>query len=329
MVALRRTGVLCGFLLALWSARAAAEPELPVSAPPGSSADPLADSPPPRTTPPIPEPGPPGQASGTLGSGSPFAVRLAVDLPLTLALGVAAAASELVKSELPGPYCGLTCSSASVNGLDRLVIGQHSSAARTASDVLAGLNIGLPFGLDFIDVAATHPKDGFGGFAKDALVLAEVFAVNAGVNAVFKYAVRRPRPYVYDPDSAAVPADQRLDPDAALSFYSEHSSTSFAMATAYSYLFMKRHPGSKLVVPVWLLSEGLATATASLRVVAGKHFITDVLTGAAIGSALGVLIPYLHQRALPAGLPAFASQLRISALPTFSASGGGLLLSIE
>jgi membrane-associated phospholipid phosphatase len=92
---------------------------------------------------------------------------------------------------------------------------------------------------------------------------------------------------------------------------------------------MKRHPKSSLVVPVWLFSESLAAATASLRVVAGKHFITDVITGAAAGTAIGILIPYLHQKTLPDGVLAFASRLRFSAFPTFSAGGGGLLLTIE
>ena len=242
--------------------------------------------------------------------GSPFAVRLAADLPITLGTGVVALTMELIKGELPGPYCGLGCDAQNINALDRTVIGNHSAAARTASDVLLGASVALPFALDLIDVLVTHPPDGFRGYGQDLLIMAEVFAVNAGLNGLVKYAVQRPRPLVYDPDPQAVSAAERSTPDAALSFYSQHSSTAFSMATAYSYLFMQRHPGSKLIVPVWLLAEGLATTTAVLRVEAGKHFWTDVITGAAVGSALGILIPYLHRKALPAGVPAFASQLR-------------------
>lgn len=99
------------------------------------------------------------------------------------------------------------------------------------------------------------------------------------------------------------------------------------MATAYSYLFMRRHPGSRLIVPVWLIAEALATTTAALRVAADKHFITDVLTGAAVGSALGLLIPYLHQRAQPAEGATWASRLRLT--PLAYPGGGGLLLTLE
>jgi undecaprenyl-diphosphatase len=81
-----------------------------------------------------------------------------------------------------------------------------------------------------------------------------------------------------------------------MSFFSGHTSLAFSMATAYSYLFARRHPDSPLVVPVWLGAHLLAGTTAVLRVEAGQHFWTDVLAGAAVGSAIGYLVPWLHTR---------------------------------
>jgi len=308
--------VVLGLALLLAPSAGRAEPATP---PPAASASgPLVAPPAPSATPrPAAEP----------GRGSPFSIRLAAELPLTLGAGVLALTTELVKSELPGPACGTGCDPGGINALDRLGLGSHSRGARTASDLLVGVNVGLPFVIDLFDVLGSHPLDGWRGYGADVVVLAEVLAVNAGLNGLVKNAVRRPRPLVYDADPDAVPPADRLAPDAALSFYSEHSSTSFAMATAYSFLFMRRHPGSRLIVPVWLISEALATTTAALRVAAGKHFITDVLTGAAVGSALGLLIPYLHQRA-PAGASAtWASRVR--ATPLAYPGGGGLLLTLE
>ena len=47
---------------------------------------------------------------------------------------------------------------------------------------------------------------------------------------------------------------------------------------------------------MWIGTHALAATTAYLRVHAGKHFWTDVMVGAAVGSGLGLLIPWLHER---------------------------------
>ena len=57
---------------------------------------------------------------------------------------------ELVAPQLPGPACGPVCNADTINALDRTVVGWHSPAARTASNVLIGFNIALPFALDLL-----------------------------------------------------------------------------------------------------------------------------------------------------------------------------------
>ena len=289
---------------------------------------------PPAPEPPLSQPiplSPPRPLAGSLAVSSPLAANLWVDLPVVLGLGSVLLGLELSAPQLPPPSCGPVCDPQTVNGFDRVSIGWHSQPARTASNVLIGVNIALPFVLDLLDVAANRPPDAVRGYLQDVLILSEVFVVNAGINTLFKYAARRPRPLLYDADLAAVPLEDRQDSDAGLSFYSQHSSSAFAMATAGSYLFMLRHPRSKWVIPVWLFSEALAATTASMRVLAGKHFISDVLVGAVMGSAVGLLIPYLHRRALPQVLAQKAGplgrSLRISAAPLFMSDGGGLLVS--
>jgi membrane-associated phospholipid phosphatase len=39
---------------------------------------------------------------------------------------------------------------------------------------------------------------------------------------------------------------------------------------------------------------GAATGVGALRVAAGKHFPTDIIVGAVLGSAIGWLVPTLH-----------------------------------
>lgn len=251
-------------------------------------------------------------------------MRWEVDLPLIAASGLAGLTPELFKGELSPPYCGLACDRANLNPLDRAVVGNRSVVARHLSDGLVSTSIALPYVLDTVDVLVSGQR-GL-GWLKDVTVLTEVLVVNFALNNVVKFAVSRPRPLVYD---AGYAEEERLDPDAALSFYSGHSSTAFAMATAYSYLFMQRHPRSPLVVPVWIVTEGIAATTAALRVVAGKHFWTDVIAGAGVGASLGLLVPILHRHAV---VPVESGALRgmhLSLLPTAYPGGGGLSVSLQ
>ena len=178
-----RTAMGCAVVLALLVVPSAGRAELLPQ--PVAVAEPLGAAPAPSVAPqPVAEP----------ARGSPFTVRLAADLPLTLGAGVLALTTELVKSELPGPTCGTACDPAGINSLDSLGLGSHSREARTASDLLVGVNVGLPLVADLLDVLVSRPPDGWRGYGADFLVLAEVMAVNAGLNGLVKSAVRRPRP---------------------------------------------------------------------------------------------------------------------------------------
>ncbi len=92
-----------------------------------------------------------------------------------------------------------------------------------------------------------------------------------GLNFAVKLAVRRRRPELRDlpPLTSTV---------SRLSFPSAHSTTSFAAAAAYRDLV----PGG------WLY--GAAIAFALTRPYLGVHYPSDVLAGAALGSALGTAV---------------------------------------
>jgi undecaprenyl-diphosphatase len=65
-----------------------------------------------------------------------------------------------------------------------------------------------------------------------------------------------------------------------LSFPSAHATTGFAAARAYSRLGAPRRP-----------LYALAASLAASRIYLGVHYPSDVLAGAALGSALGALVP--------------------------------------
>lgn len=90
------------------------------------------------------------------------------------------------------------------------------------------------------------------------------------LNVALKSVLRRKRPRV-----AELPA--LVGTPTKLSFPSSHAASSFAAARAYSSLM----PGAPLYA--------VATALAVSRVSLGVHFPTDIVVGAALGSAVGTL----------------------------------------
>jgi undecaprenyl-diphosphatase len=105
------------------------------------------------------------------------------------------------------------------------------------------------------------------------LICAALGPIAIGVNYLVKLAVRRPRPVL-----------EGLSPlggaPSSLSFPSAHATSSFAVATA-----MTR------VEPVAALAFLLAAALALGRPYLGMHYPSDVLAGALLGVALGLIVP--------------------------------------
>ena len=63
---------------------------------------------------------------------------------------------------------------------------------------------------------------------------------------------------------------------------------------------------------VWVIGLPFAITTAVLRMVADKHYLTDVLVGAAVGTLFGIGLPLLLHNESPA---APASSLQLSPTP--------------
>ena len=146
----------------------------------------------------------------------------------------------------------------------------------------------------------------------DGLVVGEAILVNTAVNQLTKIAVRRPRPLLYDS-----PTKAELDnADNYRSFYSQHTSLTFAAGLSYARTFALRHPQSRYRWLGYTAAVGAGMAAGTLRVLSGKHFPTDVLTGAAAGTAAGLAVPWLHPK---------RNATRVTVLPTRS----GMTMSLR
>lgn len=137
-------------------------------------------------------------------------------------------------------------------------------------------------------------------------------AATYGAVSGLKALVRRPRPYAVLPDiRSRSPRYSPLGPEGdSYAFPSGHAALSFAMVTAWSLA----HPEWYVIGPgaVW------ASAVSLSRVWLGVHYPSDVLTGAALGTALAagvhVVAPsitpgFLHSDAA-APLPMMHVQIR-------------------
>ncbi len=103
-----------------------------------------------------------------------------------------------------------------------------------------------------------------------------------------KVAIGRERPVMYTSGAVAAASDR----DNQRSFPSSHTTVAFSAATAYMVIAGREHLPHRTRTA--LLLYGAALATGVLRVEAGKHFPTDVLGGAALGSGIGWLAATIH-----------------------------------
>ena len=145
--------------------------------------------------------------------------------------------------------------------------------------------------LTSLSLMKENRKENIQAFLTDMVMYSETELVITGFTQCSKGLFKRSRPYAYNTD---VSLDVRKERNASLSFWSGHASFAFASAVVTGYIFQKRHPGSRLVKPVWICGISCAAATGILRVRSGVHFPTDVLAGAAVGAFTGWFIPRLH-----------------------------------
>lgn len=178
------------------------------------------------------------------------------------------------------PSCA-PCDPGTLPGVDRWALRPVSTTGDAASDVvLAGV-------AGFTAFAGLHglPTQQWHG---NLAVFASAASWTAASTEWLKVLVRRKRPVLYT--SAAVAA--KSDPESQQSLPSLH--TSLAFAAAMSYLVIARRQRLPHRTRNTLLLYAGAVGVGVLRVAAGKHFPTDVVASAALGTGIGWIVPTIH-----------------------------------
>ncbi len=157
----------------------------------------------------------------------------------------------------------------------------HPQDAQRASDAVAKLAIPALAAVD-----AWRSTSSWGNAARDALVVAEAAALTDLTTTVAKSGFARLRPGLPDVPGQA--------PGAYHSLWSGHTSLAFSIAVAQATQDTLR--GDPAAPWVWGIGLTLATSVAYFRVAGDQHWLTDVLAGAAVGTAFGVGVPLLERR---------------------------------
>jgi membrane-associated phospholipid phosphatase len=168
---------------------------------------------------------------------------------------------------------------------DRFVTSNYSPDASHLSDILLYTCMLSPT-LLLISKPIRNDIPVIAGMYLQSLILGVAFP------AFSKGGFQRIRPYAYNPD---VPMEIKLRSETKRSFFSGHTTVSFASTVFLSSVYSRYYPDSNAKPYIWTGSLLLASTVGYLRVAAGSHFLSDVLVGAIIGSAIGYFIPKIHE----------------------------------
>lgn len=188
-----------------------------------------------------------------------------------------------------------TCTAAEVLRLDQPGIGVSNTAADLMSDTLQNSAAVLLFAgplawhAGLAIAGQTIGRAALAAAGTDFVLGLQTTAWN-GIGIELSHLLsQRARPFVYGKPEAS------HDPSNYTSFYSGH--TSFTAAAVFGLLLMLLSRGA----PSWVIAlvaaggQGLIVTVAVLRVLAGRHFVTDVAVGAVAGVGVAMAVALAHR----------------------------------
>jgi len=215
-----------------------------------------------------------------------------VDLPLFFGLGATSLGVFAVDiGRLPS-------TTPAADGLDALITPPFDRDSSLASDIILSSSILGCFSLLIYEGVDQ------GTFAGHFMVASQSFFITSTVTSLFKLAVRRPRPFTFEPDynPEGRPVNDQF------SFFSGHTShTAAASFTAVRTLDVTRDLAPGWQALAYGTASALTVAVGILRVTAGKHYPTDVIIGAIVGTAIAWLTVEFHRERVEENVPASAT----------------------
>ena len=225
----------------------------------------------------------------------PHALRHTGDWFLAGELGGSAAMMALALAFHDPPA---TCRWCQPNDLDRSVrdaLVVDPDYRRTAGAWSHVLSIGAAGALALSSATVPAVTSGHGRYAlQDSAIILSAFSLTTAVGTVTKQAAGRRRPAFtmgeqHQTEFGDYPGQQNL------SFFSVDTAWAFSLgASAATLAFLRGYREAPYVVVAGAL---IGIGTGLLRVASDVHWTTDVITGALVGTGIGVALPLaLHRR---------------------------------
>lgn len=167
---------------------------------------------------------------------------------------------------------------------ERGATNNFSSSAQQISDGILYTGATLPFIMYFSHRCRAQE-------ASVALMGIETILITNGLTNIAKASFKRFRPFAYNEN---VSDELKLESGARLSFFSGHASNTAAMFFFSAKVLTEIHPDMNNKYLIWTAAATIPAAISYFRYKAGKHFLTDVITGYAVGATIGYLIPTIH-----------------------------------
>ena len=162
------------------------------------------------------------------------------------------------------------------NGMDNYFRNQLKWSSSNMDKAVSGSDL-LLYGvfLGSIPILPFATKNDYFNTLKASL---NVLSLNGIVTDIVKMTVKRQRPDSY--------FETREDADDSFrSFFSGHTSTTFAIGTSNAIILSKNYPDKKKLI--WLGNLSLAAATGYFRMAGDKHYFSDVIVGGIVGYVIG------------------------------------------
>lgn len=203
-----------------------------------------------------------------------------------LAVGVGVATMSRSKDSDPNWRGGVLVDD-SVIGFARANGVEGRERAAQVSDYLLYSMIAWPYmDAGYVAVGRGSPDAAW----QMALVNTQSFALTGLTTTLLKMFVKRERPWVGHCDYESDPSCKGSD-----SFLSGHTSMTFTSAglTCAHHQALAPYGNAYADGGACVAALGMASVTGALRIVADKHYTSDVFAGAALGLASGYLLPKL------------------------------------